>query len=207
MSQFFVQGGKTIEIPAPTFDGLPNSSAITPEFCDAVFDVFDDKNRFNEVGGWPALNEALRMPMVLVMSVWDDVRLLYPSRNWWYSWEGRELTQHSTTPTCSGSTRCIPPRRRASPARRAVPVLRTRVSRPRWSLRCPMRTLPPWIHLRLALTSSQAGHLVQHPLRTRRLYRQGLGPSICTGLCRVVAVLVRLVKGLLNGTCSYSLYI
>ena len=59
MSQFFVQGGKTIEIPGPTYDGLPNSSAITPEFCDAVFDVFDDRNRFNEVGGWPALNEAL----------------------------------------------------------------------------------------------------------------------------------------------------
>lgn len=78
MSQYFVQNGKKIEIPGPTYDGLPNSSAITPEFCDAVFDVFDDRNRFNEVGGWPALNEALSMPMVLVMSIWDDVRPTRP---------------------------------------------------------------------------------------------------------------------------------
>ncbi|KEZ46039.1 Cellulose 1,4-beta-cellobiosidase (non-reducing end) [Scedosporium apiospermum] len=72
MSQFFVQDGKKIEIPAPTFEGLPDSSAITPEFCDKVFEVFDDFNRFNDVGGWPLLNDALRIPMVLVMSIWDD---------------------------------------------------------------------------------------------------------------------------------------
>lgn len=178
MSQFFVQGGKTIEIPGPTYDGLPNSSAITPEFCDAVFDVFDDRNRFNEVGGWPALNEALGMPMVLVMSVWDDVRLPLPSRDWWRVWGGRNLTQRSTMPTCSGSTRCIPPRRRASPARRGAPARRTRASRRRSSLRCPMRTCPPCVNLSFVLTSSQAGCLVQHPLRARRLDRLGLGLSI-----------------------------
>ena len=76
MSQYFVQDGTKIEIPAPTYEGLPDSSAITPEFCDNVFTVFDDVNRFNEVGGWPALNEALNIPMVLVMSVWDDVCLV-----------------------------------------------------------------------------------------------------------------------------------
>ena len=74
MSQFFVQDGVKIEVPAPTYEGLPDSSAITPEFCDKVFEVFDDKNRFNEVGGWPQLNAALAIPMVLVMSIWDDVR-------------------------------------------------------------------------------------------------------------------------------------
>ncbi|CAI4217147.1 unnamed protein product [Parascedosporium putredinis] len=63
MSQFFVQDGKKIEIPAPTFEGLPDSSAITPEFCDTAFEVFDDFNRFNDVGGWPLLNDALRIPM------------------------------------------------------------------------------------------------------------------------------------------------
>ena len=75
MSQFFVQNGQKIEVPAPTFEGLPKSSAITPEFCDKVFDVFEDHNRFNEVGGFPLLNAALKIPMVLVMSIWDDVRL------------------------------------------------------------------------------------------------------------------------------------
>ncbi|RYP67252.1 hypothetical protein DL771_007341 [Monosporascus sp. 5C6A] len=72
MTQFFVQDGKKIEIPAPTYDGLPASSAITPEFCDNQFKVFGDRNRFSEVGGFPQLNSALQMPMVLVMSIWDD---------------------------------------------------------------------------------------------------------------------------------------
>ena len=75
MSQFFVQDGNKIEIPGPTYEGLPDSADITPEYCDNVFTVFDDVNRFNEVGGWPALNEALNIPMVLVMSIWDDVCL------------------------------------------------------------------------------------------------------------------------------------
>ena len=74
MSQFFVQDGKNIEIPPPSVDGVPaESSAITPEFCDAQFKAFDDRNRFSEVGGFDQLNQALALPMVLVMSIWDDV--------------------------------------------------------------------------------------------------------------------------------------
>jgi cellulose 1,4-beta-cellobiosidase len=73
MTQFFVQNNKKITIPPPTFEGLPASADITPEFCTKVFDVFGDKNRFDEVGGWPQLNAALKIPMVLVMSIWDDV--------------------------------------------------------------------------------------------------------------------------------------
>ncbi|KAL2259922.1 hypothetical protein VTK26DRAFT_6236 [Humicola hyalothermophila] len=72
LEQFFIQDGQKIDIPAPTYDGLPNSSHITPELCSTVFDVFDDRNRFEEVGGFAAVNEALRLPMVLVMSIWDD---------------------------------------------------------------------------------------------------------------------------------------
>ncbi|KAK4223144.1 glycoside hydrolase [Podospora fimiseda] len=73
LEQFFVQNGRKIEVPAPTWDGIPNdSSAITPEFCSAQFSVFDDRDRFAEVGGFDALNAALRVPMVLVMSIWDD---------------------------------------------------------------------------------------------------------------------------------------
>jgi len=72
LTQFFVQNGKKIEIPAPTFNGLPKSSAITPEYCSAVFEAFGDRNRFDEVGGWSQLNKALDMEHVLVMSIWDD---------------------------------------------------------------------------------------------------------------------------------------
>jgi len=72
ITQFFVQGGKKIDIPPPTFEGLPASSAITPEFCSAQFKTFGDTNRFEAVGGFPQLNKALQVPMVLVMSIWDD---------------------------------------------------------------------------------------------------------------------------------------
>lgn len=72
LSQYFIQNGQKIEIPGPTWDGLPSSSNITPDLCSTQFDVFGDRNRFEEVGGFPALNDALRIPMVLVMSIWDD---------------------------------------------------------------------------------------------------------------------------------------
>lgn len=74
VTQFFVQNGKKIEIPAPTYDGLPNSSAITPDFCTAQFKAFGDRDRFSEIGGFDLLNQAFQVPMVLVMSIWDDVR-------------------------------------------------------------------------------------------------------------------------------------
>jgi cellulose 1,4-beta-cellobiosidase len=73
LTQFFVQNGERIEIPAPTYEGISDSSAITPELCTNQFTVFDDFSRFEEVGGFPQLNEALAVPMVLVMSIWDDV--------------------------------------------------------------------------------------------------------------------------------------
>lgn len=41
--------------------------------------VFDERNRFEEVGGYPALNQALALPMVLVMSIWNDVSLTLSS--------------------------------------------------------------------------------------------------------------------------------
>lgn len=75
LTQFLVQGGKKFEIPGPKWDGLPqNSSSITPELCTALFKTFNDRDRFSEVGGFSQLNQALAVPMVLVMSIWDDVR-------------------------------------------------------------------------------------------------------------------------------------
>ncbi|MBH1945560.1 hypothetical protein I5L01_15165, partial [Erythrobacter sp. YJ-T3-07] len=67
------QDGAKIEIPAPTYDGISDSSAITPEFCTNQFSVFGDRDRFSEVGGFAQLNKAFQVPMVLVMSIWDDV--------------------------------------------------------------------------------------------------------------------------------------
>ncbi|KAI1760412.1 glycoside hydrolase family 7 protein [Hypoxylon sp. FL1150] len=73
VTQFFVQGGKKIEIPAPTLAGFPtDSSSITPEYCSAEVTAFGDRDRFTEVGGWTQLNAVWSMPVVLVMSIWDD---------------------------------------------------------------------------------------------------------------------------------------
>lgn len=99
LHQFFIQGGQQIEIPVPTHAGLPESSDINPALCDVLFDVFtEDTDRYADVGGWPAMEEALAQPHVLVMSIWADVSAAYP-----YC-EALALTSHSTTPTCSGST-------------------------------------------------------------------------------------------------------
>lgn len=73
LSQFLVQNGKKFVIPGPTDTSISSTSDITPDFCSKVFTTFDDRNRFEEVGGWKNLNAALDIPMVLVMSIWDDV--------------------------------------------------------------------------------------------------------------------------------------
>ncbi|KAI0139931.1 glycoside hydrolase family 7 protein [Hypoxylon sp. NC0597] len=72
LTQFFVQDGKKIEIPGPVGDGFPSTSDITPEYCSAEVAAFGDRDRFSEVGGFDQLNQALDIPMVLVMSIWDD---------------------------------------------------------------------------------------------------------------------------------------
>ncbi|KAI0009692.1 glycoside hydrolase family 7 protein [Xylariaceae sp. FL0662B] len=71
-SQFFVQDGVKIEIPGAKIDGIPETSAITPEYCTAQFSALDDRDRFSEVGGFDQLNQVLDIPLVLVMSIWDD---------------------------------------------------------------------------------------------------------------------------------------
>lgn len=68
-----MQDGKRIDIPGPKIDGFPAESNITPEYCKNEFAVLGDRDRFSEVGGFDQLNTALGLPMVLVMSIWDDV--------------------------------------------------------------------------------------------------------------------------------------
>ncbi|KAK0752634.1 glycoside hydrolase [Schizothecium vesticola] len=72
LTQFFVQNGKKIVAPAPTFEGISDTGDVTPEFCTNQFKKFNDRDRFAEVGGFSQLNAALGVPMVLVMSIWDD---------------------------------------------------------------------------------------------------------------------------------------
>jgi len=72
LKQFFIQDGARIDIPTPTWEGLPETNEVGPELCDVLFDVFDDYDRYTETGGWPAIVDALAQPQVLVLSIWAD---------------------------------------------------------------------------------------------------------------------------------------
>ncbi|KAL2760025.1 carbohydrate-binding module family 1 protein [Sodiomyces alcalophilus JCM 7366] len=71
--QVFIQNGQVINPPAPNLPGLTHFDAeITPEFCEEYPVIFQDRDRHGEIGGHTQLNAALRMPMVLVLSIWAD---------------------------------------------------------------------------------------------------------------------------------------
>ncbi|KAK2027151.1 family 7 glycosyl hydrolase [Colletotrichum zoysiae] len=72
MYQVFIQDGRTITVPGAKWDGIPETSDIEPDYCKAQFATFGERDRFNEVGGYPQLNAALEIPMTLVMSIWSD---------------------------------------------------------------------------------------------------------------------------------------
>lgn len=72
IKQFYVQGGKKIELPSANWPGLTGNS-LTPDFCKKQKEVFGDKDRFNDMGGFENMGKALAKGMVLVLSLWDDV--------------------------------------------------------------------------------------------------------------------------------------
>ena len=59
-------------MPNTTIDGV-SGNALTPDYCKSQFTAFGDRDRFDEVGGWDQMNQALAGKWVLVMSLWDDV--------------------------------------------------------------------------------------------------------------------------------------
>ncbi|KAL2209767.1 cellulose 1,4-beta-cellobiosidase [Sarocladium strictum] len=71
-TQYFIQDGERIDVPAPTFDGISETSDITDDLCTNQFNVFGERDRYAEVGGWSAMQDAISIPMVLVMSIWND---------------------------------------------------------------------------------------------------------------------------------------
>lgn len=76
MYNIFIQNGEVIEVPVPNSEGVPNTTnTINPEYCEAYNIAWDERDRQAEIGGYAALNEALALPMVLVMSIWADVSL------------------------------------------------------------------------------------------------------------------------------------
>jgi cellulose 1,4-beta-cellobiosidase len=78
ITRFFVQNGTKIEAPASTWPDMPKSASISSEYCDAKANALmatsaSERNLFKEIGGGAKLIETLKTPMVLVMSILDDV--------------------------------------------------------------------------------------------------------------------------------------
>lgn len=74
LSQYFIQDGN--KIPVPESQYVSGGSEIDAAFCDAAKDAFGDSQKFQEMGGLPQMGDATGKGMVLVMSVWDDVRFI-----------------------------------------------------------------------------------------------------------------------------------
>ncbi|KZL85552.1 exoglucanase 1 protein [Colletotrichum incanum] len=79
VTQFFIQDGKRIEAPKPTYPNFPEKSGISSKHCSVLAHTFDEPDNFSRVGGYDHHNDALRRPMVLAMSISDD----YWTRNLW----------------------------------------------------------------------------------------------------------------------------
>lgn len=77
ITQFFVQDGRKIEVPVPTVAGLPPHNGLTPEMCSAARPLFNERNRYAEMGGWDTNVKLLSKPLVLSMEI--NVNVSYPA--------------------------------------------------------------------------------------------------------------------------------
>jgi cellulose 1,4-beta-cellobiosidase len=72
IKRFYVQDGKVIANADSQIEGVTGNT-ITQDYCDAQKKVFGDEGSFNNNGGLAKMGEAVAAPMVLVMSLWNDV--------------------------------------------------------------------------------------------------------------------------------------
>lgn len=72
IQRFYVQNGVVFANSQSNLAGAGGNS-ITQAFCDGKNVVFGDDPAFNQLGGLAQLGAAVSQPMVLVMSIWDDV--------------------------------------------------------------------------------------------------------------------------------------
>lgn len=83
ITQFFIQNGKKIDMPAPVWDGLPKEGVLSADMCSKQPEAFEERGEFRHNGGWVTHNkQLLDQPMVLVMSINSDVSdSLHPLAN------------------------------------------------------------------------------------------------------------------------------
>ncbi len=72
VKRFYVQNGRTIPNSQSDISGVGGNS-LTSGYCSAQKTAFGDTDSFNSRGGFSAVSKAVSSPMVLVMSLWDDV--------------------------------------------------------------------------------------------------------------------------------------
>lgn len=71
MKRFYMQDGKKIENPTPTYAGAKTS--ISDDMCKAQMTNFSDHyDVFQKAGGMKGAGEAMRRGVVAVLSLWDD---------------------------------------------------------------------------------------------------------------------------------------
>jgi cellulose 1,4-beta-cellobiosidase len=76
ITQFLIQDGKKFDIPAPTWEGLPQDAGLSRDMCVKQPLVFGERDTMAENGGWSVHNrQLLNQPMVLVMSIGADVSI------------------------------------------------------------------------------------------------------------------------------------
>ena len=73
--RFYVQNGKVIPNSESTISGT-SGNQLDDTFCKAQKIAFGDDDHFTQKGGFKQFSKAVSGPMVLVMSLWDDVSLL-----------------------------------------------------------------------------------------------------------------------------------
>jgi len=64
-------------MPSPTWEVMPEESGLSAEMCSVQPVIFGERGLFDENGGWDEhVSQLLAQPMVLTMSIDDDVSLL-----------------------------------------------------------------------------------------------------------------------------------
>jgi cellulose 1,4-beta-cellobiosidase len=71
--RLFVQDDRVVFNPQSIIPGIVGHDALTDAYCVAQKAVFGDEHDFSRKGGLAQMGDALRGPMVLVLSLWDDV--------------------------------------------------------------------------------------------------------------------------------------
>ncbi|KAJ3948658.1 hypothetical protein N0V92_013117 [Colletotrichum tropicale] len=79
ITKFFIQDGKRIDAPSPALPKFPDVNGLSKDYCRIKTVEFSEPDIFEALGGVARQNDILRRPMVMALSIQDDVRSLLPS--------------------------------------------------------------------------------------------------------------------------------